>query len=127
MKKTAPEFIRLVPILFVKDLESEVGFYTSLGFEISYQGDEFPGFVALRSGGIEFGLEERANVDASRVNDSFSWQMEADDLNKVIAICQERDIKYSQPRQYWEERDAWEMQVHTPNGYTLNLETTGHD
>lgn len=127
MENSKPEFVRLIPILFVKDIESETEFYMSLGFEISYQGDEFPGLVALRNGGVEFGLEERANVDASKVNDSFSWQMEADNLNKIIAICQARNIKHSKPRQYWEERDAWEMQVHTPNGYTLNIETLGHE
>ena len=56
-----PKFLRLVPILFVKDLESEVDFYTGLGFEISYQGDEFPGFVGLESGHFDFGLQEKAD------------------------------------------------------------------
>ena len=35
-------FKKLVPIIYVKDLDAEVQFYETFGFQISYQGDEFP-------------------------------------------------------------------------------------
>lgn len=127
MMTRKPKFLRLVPILFVQDLESEIEFYTSLGFEISYQGDEFPGFVGLESGHFDFGLQERADFDPSLAAASFVWQMETDSFSKVIAVCKERAIEYTEPYCYWEEMDSWEMQVKTPNGYTLHFEKFGRD
>lgn len=81
--KEKPKFNQLLPILFVKDLESEVNFYKSLGFEISYQGKEFPGFVGLKSGDIEFGLEQKENFDPQKARDSFIWQMDTTSFSKV--------------------------------------------
>ncbi len=127
MQNKKPTFPRLVPILYVKDLEKEVDFYKSLGFEISYQGDDFPGFIALRSGNVEFGLKARDDFDPLQAEASFVWQMEVDSISKIIAICAERAFEYSEPQQYWEERDAWEMVVKSPNGYKLHLEKLGKD
>ena len=127
MQNKKPTFPRLVPILYVKDLEKEVDFYTSLGFEISYQGDDFPGFIALKSGNIEFGLKKREDFDPLQAEASFVWQMEVDSISKIIAICVDRALEYSEPQQYWEERDAWEMVVKSPNGYSLHLDKLGKD
>ena len=125
--KVRPKFNKLVPILFVEDLESEISFYTTLGFEISYQGEEFPGFVGLRHGDIEFGLEKKENFDPQKAKQSFIWQMGTDNFSKVIEICKENAIEYTAPKQYWEKMDAWEMIIKTPNGYNLQLEKTGKD
>lgn len=76
-----PKFNQLLPILFVKNLELEIDFYKNFGFEISYQGDEFPGFI---------------------------WQMDTDSFSKVIVICDAKGIEYSKPKQYWEKMDGWE-------------------
>ena len=124
---SVPKFLRLVPIIYVRDLESEVDFYKSLGFKISYQGDEFPGFVGLESGHFDFGLQEKADFDPRLAEASFVWQMETDSFSKVIAVCKERDIAYTEPHCYWEEWDSWEMKVQTPNGYTLHFEKYGKD
>lgn len=127
MSDEQPGFPRLVPIIFVRDLDSEVAFYQSLGFKISYQGEEFPGFVGLECGNFDFGIEEKADFDPHQAAASFVWQMETDSFSKVIAVCEEQGLEYTQPRCYWEEWDSWEMQVQTPNGYTLNLEKHGRD
>ena len=94
---------------------------------ISYQGDEFPGFIGLSSGHFDFGLKEMADFDAHVAQAGFVWQMETDSFSKVIAICEERNIAYSKPHCYWEEQDSWEITVQTPNGYTLYLEKHGKD
>ncbi len=120
-----PKFNQLLPILFVKNLESEIDFYKGFGFEISYQGDEFPGFVGLKKDNIEFGLEERKNFDPQNAQDSFIWQMDTNSFSKVMAICDAKGIEYSKPKQYWEKMDGWEMTIKTPNGYTLQLEKVG--
>lgn len=125
--RSMPKFLRLVPIIFVRDLESEVGFYKSLGFKISYQGDEFPGFIGLESDHFDFGLQEKADFDPRMAKASFAWQMETDSFSKVIAVCKERAIEYTEPHCYWEEMDSWEMQVKTPNGYSLHFEKFGKD
>ncbi len=127
MQDEKPTYPRLIPILYVRDLDSEVDFYTSLGFEITYQGDEFPGFIALNSGEFEFGLKEKEDFDPLQAEASFVWQMEVDSFTKVLAICVERALEYSEPKQYWEARDAWEMTVQTPNGYSLHLDKLGKD
>lgn len=122
-----PLFNRLLPILFVKDLASEVKFYQNFGFEISYQGEEFPGFMGLRSGAIEFGLEQKDSFDSQKAQESFIWQMDTTSFRRVREICQEHGIAYSEPRQYWARMDGWEMTVKTPNGYILQLEKIGKD
>jgi catechol 2,3-dioxygenase-like lactoylglutathione lyase family enzyme len=127
MTAKTPKFNRLIPILYVRDLAPEVEFYQRLGFEISYQGEDFPGFIALRKDSIEFGLETRDGFDPERANDSLAWQMEMDSFSKVIAICKKHAIEHSEPQQYWAEMNAWAMKVRTPNGYTLHLEKIGSD
>ena len=122
-----PKFNQLLPILFVRYLESEINFYKSFGFRLSYQGDEFPGFVGLKKDNIEFGLEERKDFDPQKAKGSFIWQMDTDNFSKVIAICKKKDFEYSGPKQYWERMDGWEMYIKTPNGYTLQLEKIGKD
>jgi len=112
--KGKPKFNQLLPILFVRDLVSEIAFYKVSGFEVSYQGTEFPGFVGLKKENVEFGLEERKNFDPQKAVDNFIWQMDTDSFGKVIKICKERGIEYSEPKK-------------TPNGYTLYLEKTGKD
>lgn len=127
MMNSMPQFPRLVPIVYFKDLDAEITFYKSLGFTISYQGDEFPGFVGMESGQFDFGLQEKEDFDPDMAAASIVWQMETDSLSNVIAICRLRGIEYSEPRCYWVKWDSWEMTVQTPNGYTLHLEKYGKD
>ena len=47
MDTHVPTFRRMVPILYVRDLQAETAFYQALGLRITYQGDDFPGFVAI--------------------------------------------------------------------------------
>lgn len=127
MADQTPQFNRLVPIIYVRDLEAEIAFYKSLGFNISYQGDEFPGFVGMECGNFDFGIETRDDFDPEKAKASFVWQMETDSFGKVIAVCQANGYEYTEPQCYWEEFDSWEMKVQTPNGYALHLEKHGSD
>ena len=52
-------FSRIIPILFVGDLQLERRFYESLGFHVTYEGPEYPYFLALGHGKLEFGIEWR--------------------------------------------------------------------
>ena len=44
------------PILYVADPHSERDFFSRFGFETAYEGDEFPGFLAVERGSVCFGL-----------------------------------------------------------------------
>ena len=115
---------KLVPIIYVKDLDAEVQFYETFGFQISYQGDEFPNFIAIAQGDLEFGIERKETFNADEANRSILWQFQVDDLSEAVRICQRSSYKHTPPVKYWEAADGWEMQVWSPNGYTINLE--GH-
>ena len=117
-------FKKLVPIIYVKDLDAEVKFYETFGFHISYQGDEFPHFIAMAQGDLEFGIGRKDTFDADEANRSILWQFQVDDLSEAVRICQQSTYKHTPPEKYWEAADGWEMQVWSPNGYKINLE--GH-
>src|ERR1700735_2238025 len=55
-------FNRIIPILFVSDLRAERDFYVRLGFHVTYEGPEYPYFLALGHGPVEFGIEWRGGV-----------------------------------------------------------------
>jgi catechol 2,3-dioxygenase-like lactoylglutathione lyase family enzyme len=117
-------FQRLVPIVYVTDLEAEVAFYQQLGFAVLYRGEEFPDFIAMYQGDIQFGIERRAGWRAEDANRSILWQFQVDDLTDVVELCRRHQIRFTAPELYWERMDAWEMKVWSPNGYRINLE--GH-
>ena len=117
-------FEKLAPIIYVKDLASEVQFYQTLGFHISYQGDEFPDFIALAHGNIEFGLSLRPTFNPDEANRSILWQFQVNDLAEAVKLCRQHTYQHTSPKKYWEQGDGWEMQVQSPNGYQINLE--GH-
>jgi predicted enzyme related to lactoylglutathione lyase len=118
------KFEKLVPIIYVKDLDAEVKFYQTLGFSISYQGDEFPNFIAVAQDELEFGIQKKDMFDANEANRSLLWQFQVNDLMEAVTLCQQHHYRHSVPEKYWEAADGWEMQVWSPNGYKINLE--GH-
>ena len=61
-EKETALFQRLIPILFVADVQAERDFYVSLGFTVTYQGAEFPDFIALGLGAIEFGFSAPGGI-----------------------------------------------------------------
>ncbi len=49
-------FVRLAPVLNVRDLAEERAFYERLGLQVTYEGDEYPDFVAFGAGEMQFGI-----------------------------------------------------------------------
>ena len=71
-------------------------FYELFGFERHYEGDEFPGFLAIRHGDAIIGLQ-RASSENPPYSEGPRWQFElteAGELDQVIAIRQTRDLAY---------------------------------
>jgi catechol 2,3-dioxygenase-like lactoylglutathione lyase family enzyme len=117
------EFDRLVPILFVADLEAERDFYVQLGFTVSYQGPEFPEFIALACGPIEFGIERKPEFAPELPDRVLAWQLGVTDIETTKHRLTAAEISFSEewvtPREDWKYRL---LHTRTPNGYQLLLE-----
>jgi hypothetical protein len=50
---------KLMPILHLPDPDAERRFYEQLGLRTTYEGPEYPGFIAVGNDAVEFGLSHR--------------------------------------------------------------------
>lgn len=114
---------RLIPILFVKNLRAERDFYLNLGFSITYEGGEFPNFIALNYDTIEFGLEEHAMFDPRSPDDVMAIQFGIADVDTAISYLKRTTLPFREewivPKNDWSYRI---LHVRTPNGYRVMLE-----
>jgi hypothetical protein len=81
--------MQLHPIMYVADQYAERSFYELFGFERVYEGDEFPGFLAIRHGEAIIGLQ-RASAGQPAYTQGLRWQFEldtADQVDEIIATC----------------------------------------
>jgi hypothetical protein len=88
--------MELHPIMYVADQYAERDFYELLGFERYYEGDEFPGFLAIRHGDALIGLQ-RASAANPAYSQGLRWQFElteVGELEKIIAICDAHQLDY---------------------------------
>jgi hypothetical protein len=79
---------RLVPILHVKDPSEERRFYELLGLRTTYEGPEYPGFIAVGNDAVEFGLSQRPDSDPAAAG--VTWQLGISDVDAAIAACEGR-------------------------------------
>ena len=81
--------MQLHPIMYVADQYAEREFYLLFGFEHLYEGDEFPGFLAIRHGDAIIGLQ-RASAGQPGYSGGLRWQFELDSpgqLDELIEVC----------------------------------------
>jgi catechol 2,3-dioxygenase-like lactoylglutathione lyase family enzyme len=114
-------FVRLAPVLNVRDLPAERAFYQRLGIPIIYEGDEYPDFVAFGTDSIHFGIQT-----GPRDNDPpsvLTWQIAVRDVGAAIQLCKsagiEFEIEQNDPAPGWRYR---RLLLETPSGYRLALE-----
>jgi catechol 2,3-dioxygenase-like lactoylglutathione lyase family enzyme len=119
----AAVFSRIIPILFVGDLQAERDFYLRLGFQVTYEGPEYPYFLALGHGPLEFGIEWREGFSPLRPDEVLTWQFGVSDFELARKRLDEAGINYREelmaPREDWQYRV---LHARTPNGYHLLLE-----
>ncbi len=117
------DITRLVPILRVSDLDSEVTFYEALGLRVTYRGSEYPDFIALGNDSVEFGIERSDVFDADEARRVVTWQLGVQDVDAAAAVCRSSGFEYHieahQPAPDWRYRT---IELRTPNGYHLLLE-----
>ena len=116
-------FRRIIPILFVSDLQAERDFYLRLGFRVTYDGPEYPYFIALGHGPVEFGIEWRSGFSPSDPDRVLTWQLGVGDLDEARKLFDDAGVRYHEelmrPSEEWQYRV---LHARTPNGYHLLLE-----
>jgi catechol 2,3-dioxygenase-like lactoylglutathione lyase family enzyme len=112
---------KLVPILHVEDPDAERRFYVQLGLRTTYEGPEYPGFIAVGNDAVEFGLSHRPGADPA--GSGLTWQLGVSDVDAVIAACERADLRFEvmveRPREDWIYRI---VKVLSPNGMEVLLE-----
>jgi hypothetical protein len=112
---------KLVPILHVPDPGAERRFYEQLGLRTTYEGPEYPDFIAVGNDAVEFGLSRRpaAGLAAS----TLTWQLGVSDVDAAIAACQRAGVSFEviteRPRADWSYRV---LKVRAPSGMEVLLE-----
>ena len=112
---------KLVPILHVTDPGAERRFYEQLGLRTTYEGPEYPGFIAVGNDVVEFGLSRRPNADPAA--SGLTWQLAVSDADAAIAACEQAGLSFEvtveRPREDWTYRV---VKVQSPNGIEVVLE-----
>jgi catechol 2,3-dioxygenase-like lactoylglutathione lyase family enzyme len=112
---------KLVPILPVEEPDAERRFYEQLGLRTTYEGPEYPGFIAVGNDAVEFGLSRRPG--ANPATSGLTWQLGVSDVDAAIAACERAGLRFEvtveRPREDWIYRI---VNVRSPNGMEVLLE-----
>jgi catechol 2,3-dioxygenase-like lactoylglutathione lyase family enzyme len=112
---------KLLPILHVEDPDAERRFYERLGLRTTYEGPEYPGFIAVGNDAVEFGLSRRPG--SYPATPGFTWQLGVRDVDAAIAACTglglRCEVAVERPREDWTYRI---VTVRSPNGMEVLLE-----
>jgi predicted enzyme related to lactoylglutathione lyase len=119
--QTTNLFVRLAPVLHVGDLAAERAFYERLGLPITYEGEEYPDFIAFGAGAAEFGIQQSpVPNDPQSV---LTWQILVSDLDAMLERCRNAglvcQVEENNPAPGWSYR---RIILETPSGYRLALE-----
>jgi hypothetical protein len=112
---------KLVPILHVQYPDAERRFYEQLGLRTTYEGPEYPGFIAVGNDAVEFGLSRRPG--AGPAASGLTWQLGVSDVNAAITACEQSGLTFEvtteRPREDWTYRI---IKVQSLNGMEVLLE-----
>jgi hypothetical protein len=118
--------VQLHPIMYVSDQYAERAFYELFGFQRWYEGEEFPGFLAVRHGNAIIGLQ-RASRESPAYSGGLRWQFEletAAQLDEVTATCRKHHLKHEQHVEQGGERfETRLVSVRSPNGVLVWFES----
>lgn len=112
---------KLLPILHVEDPGTERHFYELLGLRTTYEGPEYPDFIAVGNDAVEFGLSRRPS--ALPASSGLTWQLGVSDMETAITICKSAGLSFEviveRPRDNWTYRI---LKLHSPCGMEVLLE-----
>lgn len=111
--------------MYVADQYAERSFYELFGFERTYEGEEFPGFLAIRHGQAVIGLQ-RASPEQPAYTQGLRWQFELDtahQVDEVIATCRQHDLEHEVATERGGDRFYTRLvSVTSPSGITVWFE-----
>lgn len=117
--------MQLHPIMYVADQYAERSFYELFGFERVYEGDEFPGFLAVAHGEAIIGLQ-RASPEQPAYTEGLRWQFEldtADQIEEIIATCRTHGLEHNVITERGGDRFLRRLvKVKSPSGVTVWFE-----
>jgi catechol 2,3-dioxygenase-like lactoylglutathione lyase family enzyme len=112
---------KLLPILHVRDPSAERHFYEQLGLRTTYEGPEYPGFIAVGNDAVEFGLSRHPDPDPGV--SGLTWQLGVSDVDAAIAACEESGLNFEVATERPRDDEAYRVvKVRSPNGMTVLLE-----
>lgn len=118
-------WMQLHPIMYVPDQYAERDFYRLFGFQDAYDGDEFPGFLAVRNGEAIIGLQAASTTQLPYAA-GLRWQFElntAQELDEIIATCERHSLAYRLITEAGGTRFRTRMAaVHSPSGVEVWFE-----
>jgi catechol 2,3-dioxygenase-like lactoylglutathione lyase family enzyme len=121
--RSAALLTRLAPILYVVDLEAERRFYEALGLHVTYEGPEYPNYIAIGNEILEFGLELRSDFRAEPAAEDLTWQLVVSDVDEAATVCTQAGFAFEtrthEPGEGWRYRT---LELVSPNGYRVTLE-----
>jgi len=114
-------FTNLAPVLNVSDLAAERAFYEALGLPVTYEGSEYPDFIAFTTDTVHFGIQQ-----APETNDPpsvLTWQIAVSDVDMAAEVCTAAELDFSMeqenPAPGWRYR---RLILRSPSGYRVVLE-----
>ena len=117
--------VQLHPIMYVADQYAERSFYELFGFHRVYEGDEFPGFLAVQHGEAIIGLQ-RASPDQPAYSHGLRWQFELDgddQVDEIIATCRAHGLEHEVVTEHGGDRFLRRLvAVKSPCGVTVWFE-----
>jgi hypothetical protein len=117
--------MQLHPIMYVADQYAERSFYELFGFERAYEGEEFPGFLAIKHGDAIIGLQ-RASTEQPAYRQGLRWQFEletAEQVDDIIATCRENGLVHKVATERGGDRFLTRLvSVTSPSGITVWFE-----
>jgi catechol-2,3-dioxygenase len=112
---------KLLPILHVQNPGEERRFYELLGLRTTYEGPEYPGFIAVGNDAVEFGISQHPGSDPAAAG--VTWQLGVSDVDAAMAACEQAGLSFEliteRPREDWTYRM---VKVRSPNGMEVLLE-----
>jgi hypothetical protein len=105
----------------VNDPGEERRFYEQLGLRTTYEGPEYPDFIAVGNDAVEFGLSRRLAADPAA--SALTWQLGVSDVDAAIAACERARLSFEvtteRPREDWSYRV---LKLRAPSGMEVLLE-----
>jgi catechol 2,3-dioxygenase-like lactoylglutathione lyase family enzyme len=117
----ADRFTHLAPVLNVTDLAAERAFYEALGLPVTYEGDEYPDFVAFTTETVHFGIQQ-----ARKPNDPHSvltWQIAVSDVDAAAEVCERAGLTFAMEQE--DPAPGWRYRrliLRSPSGFRVALE-----